>query len=120
VLAVQLAMRPRGRRLLVRYSLLLVAASVVAAAAPTPALFIAAHIVQGFCTSPIMNPCVFGAVALGPVVGGIQAGGGDWPGGGDWHISVIVFLPLLGGVGAAGGAGRPSGQMSSGGLVAAG
>jgi MFS family permease len=101
VLAVQLAMRLRGRRLLVRYSALLVVASVVAAAAPSPALFIAAHIVQGFCTSlmliaavpplvigwpvkkmpvtaMIMNLCVFGAVALGPVVGGIQAGGGDW------------------------------------------
>lgn len=101
VLAVQLAMRFRRRRLLVRYSALLVASSVVAAAAPSSGLFIAAHIVQGFCTSlmliaavpplvvgwpvakmpitaMVMNLCVFGAVAIGPVVGGIQAGGGDW------------------------------------------
>jgi MFS family permease len=101
VLAVQLAMRLRGRRLLVGYSLLLVASSLVAAAAPSPGLFVAAHIVQGLCTSLmliaavpplvvgwpvskmpvtaiVMNLSVFGAVALGPVIGGIQAGGGDW------------------------------------------
>jgi MFS family permease len=101
VLAVQLAMRLHGRRLLVRYAALLVAASVVAAAAPSTGLFIAAHIVQGLCTSllliaavpplvvgwpaskmpftaMIMNVCIFGAVALGPVVGGIQAGASDW------------------------------------------
>ena len=120
VLAVQLAMRLRGRRLLVLYSALLVVASVVAAAAPTSGLFIAAHIVQGFCTSlmliaavpplvvgwpvrkmpitaMIMNFCVFGAVAVGPVIGGIQAGGGDW------HLlfwcvagcSVAAFLLVL-------------------------
>lgn len=101
VLAVQLAVRLRGRRLLVLYSALLLAASVLAAAAPSAGIFIAAHIVQGFCTSlmliaavpplvvgwptsrmpftaAIMNLCVFGAVAVGPVIGGIQAGGGDW------------------------------------------
>lgn len=101
VLAVQLAVKLRGRRLLAGYAALLVAASVTAAAAPSPGLFIAAHIVQGFCTSlmliaavpplvigwpvarmpftaMIMNLCIFGAVAVGPVVGGIQAGGGDW------------------------------------------
>src|SRR5579875_2039672 len=101
VLAVQLALRLHGRRLLVLYAALLLVASVVAALAPSPGLFIAAHIVQGFCTSlmliaavpplvigwpvakmpftaMIMNLCVFGAVAAGPVIGGIQAGGGDW------------------------------------------
>jgi MFS family permease len=101
VLAVQLAMRLHGRRLLIVYSTLLVVSSVVAAAAPSAGLFVAAHIVQGFCTSlmliaavpplvtgwpvakmpitaMVMNLCVFGAVALGPVIGGIQAGGGDW------------------------------------------
>lgn len=101
VLAVQLAMRLRGRRLLVGYAILLAASSVLAAAAPTAGLFIAAHVIQGLCTSlmliaavpplvvgwptarmpitaMVMNLCVFGAVAIGPVVGGIQAGGGDW------------------------------------------
>jgi MFS family permease len=101
VLAVQLAMRLHGRRLLIVYGTLLVVSSVVAAAAPSAGLFIAAHIVQGFCTSlmliaavpplvtgwpvakmpltaMVMNLCVFGAVALGPVIGGTQAGGGDW------------------------------------------
>jgi MFS family permease len=101
VLAVQLAMRLAGRRLLVFYAALLVVASVLAADPPSTGVFIAAHIVQGLCTSlmliaavpplvigwpvskmpftaMIMNLCVFGAVALGPVVGGMQAGGSDW------------------------------------------
>jgi hypothetical protein len=29
-------------------------------------------------TGATMNLCIFGAVALGPVVGGVQAGAGDW------------------------------------------
>ena len=64
-------------------------------------MFIAGHVLQGLCTSllliaavpplalgfgmekfrwtaMIMNVCIFGAVALGPVIGGIQASAHAW------------------------------------------
>jgi hypothetical protein len=64
-------------------------------------MFIAGHVLQGLCTSllliaavpplalgfglekfrwtaMIMNVCIFGAVALGPVIGGVQAGAHAW------------------------------------------
>ncbi len=101
VAAVQLAVHLRGRRMLFLYALLFVIGSVLAAGAWTPGLFVAGHIVQGLCTSlmliaavpPLvigwpsrkmpwtaatMNMCIFGAVALGPVIGGVQAGANDW------------------------------------------
>jgi MFS family permease len=101
VAAVQLAVHLPGRRLLVLYAALFTIASVLAAAAWTPGLFIAGRVVQGLCTSlmliaavpPLvigwpaskmprtgatMNICIFGAVALGPVIGGVQAGAGAW------------------------------------------
>jgi MFS family permease len=101
VLAVQFAQHLRGRRMLLLYVALFVVGSVLAASAPTPGLFIAGHILQGLCTSlmliaavpplvigwPVsklpwtaitMNMCIFGAVAVGPVIGGVQAGAGDW------------------------------------------
>ena len=101
VAAVQFAVHLRGRRMLFLYALLFVIGSVLAAGAWTPGLFVAGHIVQGLCTSlmliaavpPLvigwpsskmpwtgatMNMCIFGAVALGPVIGGVQAGANDW------------------------------------------
>ncbi|HEX4011865.1 MAG TPA: MFS transporter [Solirubrobacteraceae bacterium] len=101
VMAIQLAVHLRGRRLLVLYATLFVIGSVLAVLAPTPGLFIAGRVLQGGCTSlmliaavpplvtgwpvgkmpmtaVVMNLCVFGAVAIGPVVGGVQAGAGDW------------------------------------------
>jgi hypothetical protein len=77
--------------------------SVVAAWAPTSGLFIAGHVVQGLATgllliasvpplvlswgpdklprtAVVMNLGIFGAVALGPVVGGVQAGAEAWRG----------------------------------------
>jgi MFS family permease len=101
VAAVQLAVHVPGRRMLVLYATLLVAGSILAAAAWTPGLFIAGRIVQGLTTSlmliaavpPLvigwpakkmpwtgatMNLCIFGAVALGPVIGGVEAGSGHW------------------------------------------
>jgi MFS family permease len=101
VLAVQFAVHLRGRRMLFLYATLALIGSVLAAAAPTPGLFIAGHVLQGLCTSlmliaavpplvirwpadkmpitaVIMNLCIFGAVAVGPVIGGVQAGAGDW------------------------------------------
>src|SRR5947209_3862904 len=87
VLAVQLAVHRRGRRMLVLYGTLFVIGSVLVAMAPTPGLFIAGRILQGMCTSlmliaavpplvtgwpvtnmpwtgVVMNMCVFGAVAV--------------------------------------------------------
>ena len=101
VLAVQFAQMLPQRRMLVLYAVLLVIGSVLVAAAQDPAMFIAGHILQGLCTSlmliaavpplalgfgrekliwtaMIMNICIFGAVALGPTIGGIQAGAHDW------------------------------------------
>jgi MFS family permease len=101
VLAVQLAQILPQRRMMVLYAALLVIGSVLAAAAQGPAMFIVGHVLQGLCTSllliaavpplaigfglprirttaMIMNVCIFGAVALGPTVGGIQASAGGW------------------------------------------
>ncbi len=101
VAAVQFAVHLHGRRMLILYATLFVIGSVLAASALTPGLFIAGHVLQGLCTSlmliaavpalvtgwpadkmpftaVIMNLCIFGAVALGPVIGGVQAGADDW------------------------------------------
>jgi MFS family permease len=101
VLAVAFAQHLPQRRMMVVYTALLVIGSLLAAAAQTPAMFIAGHILQGLCTSllliaavpplalgfgtskfretaMIMNICIFGAVALGPTMGGIQASAHAW------------------------------------------
>lgn len=101
VMAVQFAVHLRGRRMLVLYATLFVIGSVLTALALTPGLFIAGRVVQGLSTSlmliaavpalvigwpaskmpwtgVVMNMCVFGAVAIGPVIGGIQAGADAW------------------------------------------
>jgi MFS family permease len=101
VLAVQLAQLLPQRRMMVLYAALLVLGSVLAAAAQSPVMFIAGHVLQGLCTSllliaavpplaigfglprirstaVIMNVCIFGAVALGPTIGGIQASANAW------------------------------------------
>jgi MFS family permease len=101
VMAVQFAVHLRGRRMLILYATLFVIGSVLAALALTPGLFIAGRVLQGLCTSlmliaavpplvtgwpvrkmpitgVVMNMCIFGAVAVGPVVGGVQAGAGGW------------------------------------------
>jgi MFS family permease len=101
VLSVQFAQHLPQRRLLIAYATLLVIGSVLAAAAPSAGPYIAGHILQGLCTSLlliaavppliigypasklrptaiIMNLSIFGAVALGPVIGGIQADAHAW------------------------------------------
>jgi hypothetical protein len=101
VLAVQFAQHLPQRRMLVGYATLLVTGSVLAAAAQDPAMYIVGHILQGLCTSllliaavpplaigfpasklrvtaVIMNLCIFGAVALGPTIGGLQAESDAW------------------------------------------
>lgn len=101
VLAVLFAQLFPQRRMLVLYAALLVIGSVLAAAAQDPGMFIAGHVLQGLCTSllliaampplalgfgpqkfrwtaGIMSLCIFGAVALGPTIGGIQASAHAW------------------------------------------
>lgn len=103
VIAVQVASRLRPRRMLLAYATLFVVASVLVAWAPSPGLFVAGHVLQGLATglmliasvpplvlswgpeqlprtAIVMNLGIFGAVALGPVAGGAQAGTEAWRG----------------------------------------
>jgi MFS family permease len=101
VLAVQFAQHFPQRRMLVGYAALLVIGSILAAGAQDAGMYIAGRVIQGLCTSllliaavpplaigypphklrdtaVIMNMCIFGAVALGPFIGGLQAQAGGW------------------------------------------
>jgi MFS family permease len=101
VLAVQFTQLFPQRRMLVLYVALLVLGSILSAAAQNAGMFIAGHVVQGMCTSllliaavpplalgfgvtklretgVIMSMCIFGAVALGPTIGGLQAQAHAW------------------------------------------
>ena len=101
VLAVQFAVHLPRRRMLLGYVITFVVAAVLAAWAPSGAVFAAAFVIEGLCTSlmliaavpplvigwptakmpwtaSIMNLCVFGAVAVGPTIGGLQAATGTW------------------------------------------
>jgi MFS family permease len=101
VLAVMLAQHYPQRRMLLVYAVFLVIGVVLAAAAQSAPMFITGRVIQGLCTSlmliaavpplalgypisklkttaMIMNMCIFGAVALGPAVGGLQAQAGAW------------------------------------------
>jgi MFS family permease len=101
VVAVLFAQLLRQRRMMVLYVSLLVIGSVLAAAAQNSTMFIAGHVLQGISTSllliaavpplalgfgvekfrstaVIMSMCIFGAVTLGPLIGGIQAEAGGW------------------------------------------
>lgn len=101
VLAVQFAQHLPQRRMLLAYAVVLVAGSVLAASAVNSGMFIGGHVLQGLATSMlliaaapsltigfpkdklrytavIMNMCVFGAVAIGPFVGGAQAESQAW------------------------------------------
>jgi MFS family permease len=101
VLAVQFTQLFPQRRMLVIYVVVLVIGSVLAASAQNAGMFIAGHVLQGMCTSllliaavpplalgfgvarlretaVIMSMCIFGAVALGPTIGGLQANAHAW------------------------------------------
>ena len=101
VLAVQFAQHLPQRRMMLIYAVLLVIGSVLAAGAVNAPMFIVGHILQGLCTSllliaaapplflgypapmlrwttMIMNMCIFGAVAAGPLIGGAQASFHAW------------------------------------------
>ena len=117
VLAVALAQHLPQRRMLVVYASLLVIGSVLAASAQGPGIYIAGHVLQGLCTSlllisavpplaigypasklrvtaVIMNMCIFGAVALGPAIGGLQAESDAWRPL-FWIIAAIAASALL-------------------------
>jgi MFS family permease len=101
VLAVQFAQLLPQRRMLVLYVTLLLVGSILSAGAQNAGMFITGHVLQGLCTSlmliaavpplalgfgreklrataAIMSMCIFGAVALGPTVGGLQASAHAW------------------------------------------
>ncbi|MET0702737.1 MAG: MFS transporter [Mycobacterium sp.] len=117
VLAVQFAQHLPQRRMLLAYAVVLVIGSVLAAAAQNQGMFIAGHILQGLSTSMlliaaappltigfpkeklrytavIMNMCVFGAVAIGPFVGGVQAEAHAWRPL-FWIVAAIALLALI-------------------------
>ena len=117
VLAVQFAVHLPARRMLLVYVSAFLVAAVLAAWAPTGLVFVVAFIVEGLCTSlmliaaapalvtgwpvakmPItgfvMNLCVFGAVAIGPTIGGLQASTGHWRPL-LWGVAGVAALALL-------------------------
>jgi MFS family permease len=106
VIAVQLAQRLPGRRLLLLYVTLFVVAAALAAWAPTGGVFVGAFVAEGLCTSlmliaavpplvigwppekmpwtgGIMNLCIFGAVAAGPTIGSALV---------EWHTWRPLFV----------------------------
>src|SRR5258707_6031437 len=103
--------------MLLLYAVLLVVGSVLSAAAQNTGMFISGHVLQGLATSMlliaaappltigfpkdklrhtavIMNMCVFGAVAIGPFIGGGQAEG-DALRTLVWVRAAIALLALL-------------------------
>ncbi|CAO5229823.1 MFS transporter [Frankia sp. AgKG'84/4] len=101
VVAVQLGQHLPQRRMLLGYAVLLVIGSLLTAGAQNAAMYIVGHSLQGLATSMlliaavpplaigyprdrlrttvmIMNMCIFGAVALGPFIGGVQADANAW------------------------------------------
>jgi MFS family permease/nucleotide-binding universal stress UspA family protein len=117
VLAVQFAQHLPQRRMLLGYAVVLAAGSLLAAAAQNSGMFIGGHVLQGLATSMlliaaappltigfprdklrntavIMNMCVFGAVALGPFVGGVQAEAHAWRPL-FWIVAAIAVLALV-------------------------
>jgi MFS family permease/nucleotide-binding universal stress UspA family protein len=117
VLAVQFAQHLPQRRMLVGYAVLLVVGSVLVAAAQNAGMFVGGHVLQGLATSMlliaaappltigfprdklrntavIMNMCVFGAVALGPFIGGVQAEAHAWRPL-FWIVAAIAVLALI-------------------------
>ncbi len=117
VLAVQFAQHLPQRRMLLGYAVVLATGSVVAAAAQNSGMFIGGHILQGLATSMlliaaappltigfprdklrntavIMNMCIFGAVALGPLIGGVQAEAHAWRPL-FWIVAGVAVLALI-------------------------
>lgn len=117
VLAVMFAQHLPQRRMMVGYAALLVTGSILAASAQGPEMYIVGHVLQGLCTSllliaavpplaigypadklhttaMIMNMCIFGAVALGPTIGGLQAASDAWRPL-FWIVAAIAAVALI-------------------------
>ncbi len=117
VLAVQFAQHLPQRRMLVAYAVVLVTGAVLAAGALNAAMFTCGLVLLGLATSMlliaaappltigfpkarlrqtamIMNMCVFGAVALGPFLGGVQSAAHEWRPL-FWVIVGVALLALL-------------------------
>ena len=117
VLAVQFAVHLPARRMLLGYVTAFLAAAVLAAWSPNGAVFIGAFIAEGLCTSlmliaavpplvtgwpvrkmpwtaVIMNLCIFGAVAIGPTIGELQASTGSWRPL-FWGVAAVAAVALL-------------------------
>jgi len=103
--------------MLLLYAVVLAVGSVLAASAQNAGMFIGGHVLQGLATSMlliaaappltigfpkdklrntavIMNMCVFGAVALGPFIGGVQAEAHAWRPL-FWIIAAVALLALV-------------------------
>jgi MFS family permease len=117
VLAVQFAQHLPQRRMLLGYAVILVIGSILAASAQNGGMYITGHVMQGLATSMlliaavpplaigfpkaklqvtavIMNMCIFGAVALGPFIGGVQASAHAWRPL-FWIVAGIALLALV-------------------------
>ncbi|MBS1892569.1 MAG: MFS transporter [Actinobacteria bacterium] len=117
VLAVAFAQHLPQRRMLVIYAVVLVIGSLLAAAATSVGVFIAGRVLQGLCTSllliaavpplalgypiaklkttaMIMNMVIFGAVAAGPAIGGLQAEADAWRPL-FWIVAAVAVLALI-------------------------
>jgi MFS family permease len=117
VLAVQFAQLLPQRRMLLGYAFVLVIGSVLTATAQNVYMYSTGQILAGLCTSllliaavpplslgfpasklkitgMIMNMCIFGAVALGPTIGGLQAEADKWRPL-FWIVSGIALVAFL-------------------------
>ncbi|GAA3769552.1 hypothetical protein GCM10022225_65400 [Plantactinospora mayteni] len=117
LLAAQFALHLPPRRMLLGYEVCFFVASVLAAWAPNAPVFITAFIAQGLLTSlmliaalpplviswpaakmpisaGILNLCIFGAVAIGPTIGALQAAAGGWRLL-FWGVAAVAGLALL-------------------------
>ncbi|MFN8108362.1 MAG: MFS transporter [Thermoleophilia bacterium] len=116
VLAVQFAQLLPQRRMMLSYAVVLVLGFVLSATAQNVAMYITGQVLAGLCTSllliaavpplslgfpasklritgMIMNMCIFGAVALGPTIGGLQAEADQWRPL-FWVVSAIALAAL--------------------------
>jgi MFS family permease len=117
VMAVQFAVRLPQRRMLLCYVSLFLVAAIIAASSPNGIVLVVAIIVEGLCTSlmliaavpplvigwptsklpitgTVLNLCIFGAVAIGPTIGGLQASAGTWRPL-FWGIAAVAAVALL-------------------------
>jgi MFS family permease len=117
VMAVQLAVRLPQRRMLLCYVSVFLVAAILAASSPVGIVFAVALIVMGLCTSlmliaavpplvigwppaklpitaVVLNLCIFGAVAIGPTIGALQASAGTWRPL-FWGVAGVAVMALL-------------------------